>query len=89
MVQYTSKSNFGSLYWLGFHIYKSTTCGFVHYDTFLQKVIDIITKSDSFFITKCDNSTTKCDNYYEMYPMQKIKYKLFSYKKPCTGKNHG
>ena len=89
MVQCTSKYSFGSLYWLWFHIYKTTICGFVHYDTLLQSVINIITKSDSYFITKCDNSTTKCDNYYKMYPMYKIKYILFSQKIPCTGEKHG
>ena len=28
--------------------------------------LSIITKCDSFFITKCDNFITKCDDYYKM-----------------------
>ena len=53
----------------------------IHYDTLLQNVTDIITKSDSYFITKCDKSLlqnasglllqsatviTKCDVFYKL-----------------------
>ena len=53
----------------------------VHYNNLLQNATDIITKCDSYFITKCDKSLlqdasavllkhaaviTKCDIYYEI-----------------------
>lgn len=41
----TNKSNFGNQKFLRFHI--------VHYGTLLQNVTNIITKCDSYFITKC------------------------------------
>ena len=31
----------------------------IHYDTLLQNVTDIITKCDSYFITKCGKSFTQ------------------------------
>ena len=55
----------------------------VYNDTLLQNETDIITKCDSYFITKCDksllqhvpelffkkydSSVTKCDSYYKMW----------------------
>ena len=38
----------------------------VHYDTLLQNATDIITKYDSFFITKCGSFIIKCDSYYKI-----------------------
>ena len=52
----------------------------IHYETLLQNATDIITKCDSYFITKCDRSLlqiamillqnatviTKCDIYYKL-----------------------
>ena len=35
-------------------------------DSLLQNATDIITKCDSYFITKCDSSLTKCDVYYKL-----------------------
>ena len=32
----------------------------INYDTLLQNATDIITKSDSYFITKCEKFITKC-----------------------------
>ena len=32
----------------------------------LQKATDVITKSNSYFMTKLDNFITKCDSYYKM-----------------------
>ena len=47
----------------------------IHYDTLLQNAIDIITRCDSYFITKCDKCDdfiTKCDSYYKMRRLLKI-----------------
>ena len=56
----------------------------VHYDSLLQNVTDIITKYDSYFITKCvtffikkcDSFITKCDSYYKLrrfyYKMRRL-----------------
>ena len=54
----------------------------IHYDSLLQNATDIITKCNSYFITKCDRSLlqnvtgfllqnatvliTKCDVYYKL-----------------------
>ena len=57
----------------------------IRYDSLLKNGIDIITKCDSYFITKCDRSLlqnasgfffiTKCDSYYKC----DIYYKLRQY----------
>ena len=51
----------------------------IHYDCLLQYATDIITKCDSYFITKCDSFITKCDdfitkcdNYYNMQCLLQI-----------------
>ena len=56
----------------------------IHYDSLLQNATDIITKWDSYFITKCvrffikncDNFITKCDSYYKLrrfyYKMRRL-----------------
>lgn len=36
-----------------------------HYNTFLQNVIDIITKYDTYFITKCGNLNYKMQKLLE------------------------
>ena len=47
----------------------------IYYDNLLQNATNIITKCDSYFITKCGRSLlenasvffiTKCDSYYKM-----------------------
>ena len=40
----------------------------------LQNATDIITKCDSFFITKCNSFITKCDNLrqYSQYPKMSV-----------------
>ena len=58
-----------------------TTSDLIRYDSLLQNATDVITKCDSYFITKRDRSLlqyapgfllqnatviTKCDNYYKM-----------------------
>ena len=55
MVLVTNKFVSGSQQWLRFH-----------YDTLQQNVRNIITKCDSYFITKCGSFFTKCDVYYKI-----------------------
>ena len=52
----------------------------IHCDSLLQNATDIITKCDSYFITKCDRSLlqygtviTKCDVYFKL-PQYTAKY---------------
>ena len=67
-------------------IYSVTVSYLICYDSLLQNVTDIITKCDSYFITKCDSFITTCDSYYKMLRLLEIafiRHLLFkSFKKP-------
>ena len=64
-----------------FDVNSATVSYLIRYDSLLQNATDIITKSDSYFIIKCDRSLlknasgfllqnatdiTKCDVYYKL-----------------------
>ena len=52
----------------------------IRYDSLLHNATDVITKRDSyfitkcvrFFITKCDSFITKCNSYYKMWRLLQI-----------------
>ena len=68
-----------------------TVSCFIYYDTLLQNMTDIITKCDSYFLTKCDRSLSqnasgvllqnvtvikKCDIYYKLQQYITVFWKL-------------
>ena len=59
----TRKSNYGSKWWLRFHIWFVMTLYF-------QNTTDVITKFDSYFIAKCKKNMS--DFYYKMRRLLQI-----------------